>query len=200
MPLSGQAWPVAAAWFLASWMVMMVPMMLPSLVPMLWRHTRSTGVATLVSAGYYLVWAIYGVAAFALGIGVTTVQRQWPAIVSLVPVATGVVVLIAGGVQLTGWKLRQLAHCWDALACGQARPPQRGPAWRQGLRLGVRCCLCCSGYMTVLLVTGMMRVGVMALVAAAITIERIAPAPRRVARAAGVVIILTGAVLLTSSG
>ena len=72
--------------------------------------------------------------------------------------------------------------------------------WRQGFLLGAHCSLCCSAYMIVLLVTGMMSLGIMALVAAAITIERISPAPQRVVRAAGAVIILTGAVLLVSSG
>jgi predicted metal-binding membrane protein len=54
--------------------------------------------------------------------------------------------------------------------------------------------------MILLLVTGTMNLGVMALVAAAITIERVSPTPRRFARAAGAVIILTGAFRLMSPG
>ena len=57
------AWPGAAA-FVGSWMMMMVPMMLPSLVPVLWRRTRSGHTMALASAGYFLVWAAYGVGAF----------------------------------------------------------------------------------------------------------------------------------------
>src|SRR5947199_8682452 len=114
--------------------------------------------------------------------------------------AAGVVLLVAGSLQLTGWKVRQVARCWEALACADsARVNGRG-AWHQGLRLGAHCSLCCSAYMILLLLSGMMNLGVMALVAAAITIERVSPAPRRVARAAEVVIILTAAVLLTSPG
>src|ERR1043166_3147887 len=195
MPLSGQTWPVAAGSFVASWMVMMVPMMPPSLVPVLWRWTRSGHAMALVGVAYYLVWAAYGLLAYALSIGVTAAEVRWPALASFAPAATGVVLLLAGGLQLTAWKVRQLASCWDAVSCG-ATAPARSP-WRQGLRLGVHCGLCCSGYMIVLLVAGMMRVGVMALVAAAITIERIAPTPRRVAPPPGVVIVLTGGVLPT---
>src|SRR6185295_7209410 len=38
MRMPGQTWPGAAATFVGMWIVMMVAMMLPSLVPMLWRY------------------------------------------------------------------------------------------------------------------------------------------------------------------
>jgi len=38
MRMPEQTWPGAAASFLGMWVVMMVAMMLPSLVPMLWRY------------------------------------------------------------------------------------------------------------------------------------------------------------------
>jgi predicted metal-binding membrane protein len=47
-----------------------------------------------------------------------------------------------------------------------------------------------------LLVTGMMHLGAIALVATAITVERLAPRPERAARAGGPVIIVTGVVLI----
>jgi predicted metal-binding membrane protein len=43
MRMPGQTWPGAAAWFLCMWVVMMVAMMLPSLVPMLWRYRQAVG-------------------------------------------------------------------------------------------------------------------------------------------------------------
>src|SRR5258707_6354441 len=43
MRLPGQSWPGAAASFLGMWIVMMVAMMLPSLVPMLWRYRHAVG-------------------------------------------------------------------------------------------------------------------------------------------------------------
>src|ERR1041385_400737 len=122
MPLSGQTWPVAAGSFVASWMVMMVPMMLPSLVPVLWRWTRSGHAMALVGVAYYLVWAAYGLLAYALSIGVTAAEVRWPALASFAPAATGVVLLLAGGLQLTAWKVRQLASCWDAVSCGASAP------------------------------------------------------------------------------
>jgi predicted metal-binding membrane protein len=43
MPMPGQTWPAVAASFLGIWVMMMVAMMLPSLVPMLWRYRQAVG-------------------------------------------------------------------------------------------------------------------------------------------------------------
>jgi predicted metal-binding membrane protein len=50
--------------------------------------------------------------------------------------------------------------------------------------------------MAVLLVGGVMDVGVMALVAAAITTERLAPNPGQTARAIGSMVMVVGAVVI----
>ena len=67
---------------------------------------------------------------------------------------------------------------------------------RHGLESGVACALCCAGFMTVLLVAGVMDLRVMAVVAAAITFERLAPWPAFAARAAGVLAVAAGAFAL----
>jgi predicted metal-binding membrane protein len=61
--------------------------------------------------------------------------------------------------------------------------------------LGVHCTSCCAGLMLILLVLGVMDLGVMVIVAAAITIERLAPAGERVARGVGIVTIAAGLLL-----
>jgi predicted metal-binding membrane protein len=43
MRMPGQTWSGAAAAFVGMWVVMMVAMMLPSLVPMLWRYREAVG-------------------------------------------------------------------------------------------------------------------------------------------------------------
>jgi predicted metal-binding membrane protein len=50
--------------------------------------------------------------------------------------------------------------------------------------------------MIILLVTGVMDLGAMAMVAAAISAERLAPSPERIARATGVIIIGAGALMI----
>jgi predicted metal-binding membrane protein len=205
MRMPGQSWPGAAASFLGMWVVMMVAMMTPSLVPMLSSYRRSVrgphrvrlgGLTALAGAGYFLVWAAFGTAAYPLGVALGAAEMRWPALARLVPVATGVTLLLAGCAQLTAWKARQLGLCREAPCCRPVRRPDARAAFRHGLHLGVHCSRCCSGLMAVLLVTGVMDLGAMAVVAAAITVERLAPRPERAARAAGVVLVAAGAVVI----
>ena len=200
MRMPGQTWLGAAATFMGMWVVMMVAMMLPSLVPMLLRYRdavrvsdepRLAGMTALAGAGYFFAWASIGALVYPLGVAVAAAEMQWPALARCVPIATGVVLLLAGGVQLTAWKAHQLACCRGACA-DEWSLPDAGSAWRHGRRLGAHCSSCCTGFMMILLVSGVMDLGAMALIAAAITAERFAPRPERAARAAGVVAIALG--------
>jgi predicted metal-binding membrane protein len=121
---------------------------------------------------------------------------QQLALAHAVPIAVGVVVLIAGVFQLTPWKARHLACCREAPGLGRMLPADAGTAWRHGLRLGLHCSHCCVGLMAILLVIGVMDLRVMAVVAAAITVERLAPAGERVARAIGAVVVAAGLFLI----
>ena len=186
--MSGQTWLGAAASFLGVWVVMMVAMMLPSLVPALWRY-RQAGLGrltALVGVGYFFVWTVFGIAVFPLS----------AALARAVPIAVGVVVLMAGSLQLTAWKARHLAYCRQAPGCGRTLPADAGTAWRHGLRLGLHCSHCCVGLMAILLGLGVMDPRAMAVVATAITTERLAPAGERVARATGAVVVGTGLFLI----
>jgi predicted metal-binding membrane protein len=205
MRMPAQTWPGAAASFLGMWVVMMVAMMLPSLVPMLWRYRRAAGRAgeprlgrltALVGVGYFLVWTMFGVAVFALGVALAAVEMQLPALARAVPIALGGVVLIAGALQFTAWKARHLACCREAPGHGRTLPADAGTAWRHGLRLGLHCGHCCFGLMAILLGLGVMDLRAMAVVAAAITVERLAPAGERAARALGAVVVGAGLLLI----
>src|SRR5262249_7836356 len=120
-----------------------------------------------------------------------------PALARAVPVASAVVVVVAGLLQFTAWKARHLACCGDALRCGQTLAPHGGAAWRHGLRLGGHCVCCCAGLTAVLLVLGVMDLRVMGAVTAAITVERLAPNGARVARFVGVTLVAAGLFLIT---
>jgi predicted metal-binding membrane protein len=205
MRMPGQSWPGAAASFLGMWVVMMVAMMLPSLVPMLSRYrqavdrtreTRLGPLTALVGAGYFLVWTVFGMAAFPLGVALATAEMQQPALSRAVPIAVGVVVLIAGALQFTAWKLRHLACCRAAPGRGGTLPADASTAWRVGLRLGLHCTRCCAGLMAILLVIGVMDLRAMAVVAAAIAAERLAPAGERVAQAIGAAVVVAGLFLI----
>src|SRR4051794_6567240 len=51
MPMPGETWSGAAASFLGMWVVMMIAMMLPSLVPTLWRYRQSISDADAARRG-----------------------------------------------------------------------------------------------------------------------------------------------------
>src|SRR5215471_2626404 len=98
MRMPGQTWPVAAASFLGMWVVMMMAMMLPSLVPMLRRYRQAVGNTTgtglgrltaLVGFGYFFVWTLFGMAAFPLGVTLAAMEMQQPALARAAPIAAG---------------------------------------------------------------------------------------------------------------
>src|SRR5213592_4603535 len=137
--------PGAAGSFLCMWVVMTVAMMLPSLVPMLWRYRQAVGgpgetrlgrLTALVGVGYFFVWTLFGMAAFPLGVALAAVEMQQPALARAVPIAVGVVVLMAGALQFTAWKTRHLACCREASASARGgvsasygeTSPKRPPA------------------------------------------------------------------------
>ncbi|HWX56512.1 MAG TPA: DUF2182 domain-containing protein [Verrucomicrobiae bacterium] len=204
MRMDGESWLAAATSFLGMWVAMMVAMMMPSLVAMLLcyrrairRHSgrRMAGLTAISAGAYFLVWTLAGLVVYPIGASVAAAEMRLPALEHFVPLAGGIVLLLAGVIQLTPWKSRRLMRCREAPACGTIVPDPRG-AWRHGLRLGVDCSLCCAGLMTVLIVTGVMSVAGMAVVAAAITAERFAYNPGWTARTIGIVIIVYGLVVI----
>ena len=205
MRMPGQTWLGAAATFLGMWVVMMVAMMLPSLVPMLWRYrlavakagdTRLGRLTVLAGVGYFFVWILFGIVAFPLGVALAAVEMQQPSLARAVPIAAGVVVLIAGALQFSPWKARHLVCCREAPGRDCTLPTDAGTAWRQGLSFGRHCSYCCAGLMVILLVLGGMDLRVMAVVTAAISVERLARNGERVARAIGVVAVAAGLFLI----
>ena len=203
--MPGQDWSGAALSFLGMWVVMMMAMMMPSLVPMLLLYRQAIGtkwhgpvgwLTVLVGAGYFFVWTVFGIAVFPLGVALATAEMQVPALSRAVPVAIGVIVLIAGLLQFTGWKAQQLACCRQAAGCSSVMPASAGTAWLQGLRFGLHCSQCCLGLIIILLVIGVMDLRMMAVVAAAITAERLAPAGVPVAQSTGALVAAAGLLLI----
>jgi predicted metal-binding membrane protein len=150
----------------------------------------------LVGVGYFTVWAVVGMAVLPLGAALAAVAMQRPSLARLVPIAVGVMVLIGGALQLTAWKAHYLACCREAPSRERRLSADAGAAWRLGLRVGLRCSYCCAGLTAILLVIGVMDPRAIALVTAAITAERLAPAGERIARAIGVAVVGAGSFLV----
>jgi predicted metal-binding membrane protein len=216
MRLPGQSWPGAAASFLGMWIVMMIAMMLPSVAPVLSRHRQALGeccarrldtLTALAGAGYFLVWALIGLAAFPFGVALAGLAMHSLSFARVVPVVAGVVVLLASALQFTPWKARQLSCCSNprdsgnalrATPCCRSRLPTDTAmdSLRFGLQLGLRCSYCCAGQTAVLLAMGVMDLRVMAVVTAATTLERLAPRGRLAAPAVGTIGVIAGLLLV----
>jgi predicted metal-binding membrane protein len=188
--------------FLGTWIVMTAAMMLPSLVPMLWRYRRAVAatrplrlgwLTAVVSAGYFAVWTALGLTVFPASTAMMAVQMRQPAIASII---AGVVVVLAGVLQFSAWKARHLACCREDPGPGRVLPPDSGAAWRHGLRLGVHCVCSCAGLTAILLALGIMDARVMAVVTTAITLERLASSGETAAQAIGAGAAAAGLVLI----
>jgi predicted metal-binding membrane protein len=172
---------------------------------MLWRfrqgvqmtdEARLARLTAIVAVGYFVVWTWFGIAAYPIGVALAAFEMQHAAVSRAVPIAIGVMVMMAGLVQLTAWKARHLDCCRQLPGSGRPLPPHAGTAWRHGLRLGLHCSHSSAGLMVLLLVIGVMDLRAMALVTGAITLERLAPAGRWVARAIGVIVLATGLLVI----
>jgi predicted metal-binding membrane protein len=205
MPMCGQTWAGAAASFVGMWAVMMAAMMLPSLAPMLWRYGQALGARgqagvgpsiALAGAGYFVVWTVLGLIVFVVGAALAESAMRVPGLARAVPVSLAMVVLLAGAYQFTARKAHHLACCRPSHTGDPALPSGAGNAWRYGVWLGLQCCRACAGLTAILMVIGVMDLRAMAVVAAAITAERLAPAGERVAWAVGAVSVVAGMYLM----
>jgi predicted metal-binding membrane protein len=208
MRMPAQTWPGMATAFLGMWLVMMVAMMLPALVPMLWRYRRAIALTdrrhidaltALVGAAYFFVWMLFGAIVFLLGTMLTSLEMQLPELSRAVPAAIGAIVVVCGMLQFSAWKARHLACCRALPDCCHTLPAGLRSAWRHGLRSGQHCVHCCFGLTMLLLVTGVMDLRAMAVVTAATTVERLAPDGLRAARFIGVVLVAAGLFLVAHS-
>jgi len=205
MRMPGQTWSAAAASFIGMWVLMMVAMMLPSLVPMLSRYRQAVGGAgetqlgrltAIVGAAYFTVWTVFGIGAFSLGVALAALEMRLPALARAVPIASGMVVSLAGMLQFTAWKARHLACCRAAPERPRTLPAEAATAWRHGVRLGLHCSYCCAGLTAILLLIGIMDPRAMALAMVVNILERLVQAGERVARAIGAAVVAAGLFLI----
>ena len=209
MVMPDQSWLGAALSFVGMWLAMMVAMMLPSSLPMLLLYRRAAafrgeshlGSITLVlGAGYFLVWLLFGVVAYAAGVAMAHAAMSSVVVSRAIPLAASGALILAGIFQLTPWKSACLRHCRDPLSV-VAHHLYGG--WRGALVLGIRhgafCTACCWALMLIQLVLGVMNLAVMVVVGVVIALEKLVPSGELVARVVGSVVILCGLALAISS-
>jgi predicted metal-binding membrane protein len=149
----GVATQTGSFWFFAAaWVTMMAAMMLPGAAPAVARQTRVTGTvraAVLFTGAYLAIWALTGLVAYGL-------DRPHGAL------AAGVVVIAAGGYELTPVKRHFRQRC-------------RGQAGN-GLGFGLCCVGSTVGLMAMLVALGVMSLLWMAVIAVLACAQKLLPA------------------------
>jgi predicted metal-binding membrane protein len=173
-------------WFLGLWVTMMAAMMLPSALPMVLLFARvSQGKrergriappTALFAASYLAVWAVYGVAAFALYRGIHAGGFDFLAWSRGGPYVAGAAIAAAGLYELTPLKRACLRHCRGPLhfVLGGWRDGVAG-ALRMGVEHGAYCVGCCWGLMVILFALGVMSLAWMGIVTALIFAQKVLP-------------------------
>jgi predicted metal-binding membrane protein len=177
-------------------------MMLPSASPMIVSYrsfTRSgslPGSTSVFASGYLVAW---------VGLAVLAATAQWAlhnvALVSSMGVATrpvaGVFLVGAGAFQFTKLKRACLGTCRTPMGFLMTQWRDGcGGALAMGVRHGVYCVMCCWALMALLFVLGVMNLAWVAVLAAIVLIEKVAPRADVLTRVLGAGLITWGAWLI----
>ena len=161
------------SFFLAAWVPMMAAMMLPGAVPAVSRFVRTSGralAAPLFAGSYLAVWALFGLAVYALyePHGST---------------AAGALTIAAGLYELTPLKLDCRRRCRETV--------------RSGFEFGVCCVGSSVGLMVMLLALGVMSVAWMAVVAVLVLAQKVLPPRASIDVPVALAIVAVGILALT---
>ena len=189
------------------WTVMMIGMMLPSATPVIMlvvgtyrrRGERSRALTVPFVGGYLTAWTAFSAVAAATQLLLHRAALLSPGMASASTALGGAILVAAGAYQWLPPKKACLTHCQSPVGflIQEWREGVSG-AFLMGLRHGLFCVGCCWALMTLLFVVGVMNVLWVAAIAIFVLIEKLAPHGERVARFAGVALIVWGSWVLAS--
>jgi predicted metal-binding membrane protein len=185
----GEDMPMGYGLWIGAWTVMMAAMMIPSTSPLVLLYAKRSTVAhsALLTAGYLLVWAAIGLAAY-------EIAMRLPDPSDLVVRA---VLIGAGLYQLTPLKTACLKRCRNPVdfLVTHWRPGRMG-ALRLGVDHGAYCVGCCWALMGVLIVAGAMSLAWVVAIALVVAGEKLLPAGQLLGRLGGVGLLIAGIVVV----
>jgi len=209
--LPGDMGEMDSSWsiVIAMWWVMMIAMMTPSAAPLvllygtvLRRHEGNSRTAYLASllllAGYLLAWLAFASAAAAVQkalqpAGLLSEMMLW----SRSAVLSAAILAFAGLYQFSGLKHACLAQCRSPVRflTEHWRPGRFGSLWL-GVRHGAYCVGCCWALMALLFVGGVMNLAWIAVLAALVLAEKLAPAGAAIGKWSGGLLLAWAAATL----
>jgi predicted metal-binding membrane protein len=185
------------------WMVMMVAMMLPPVMPwiLLFGATarRSDAAAApyvssgIFVSGYFTVWAAYSLVAASAQLLLQRLAVLHGAELRTRPYLAGALLLAAGLYQMTPLKTACLKHCRSPLGFFLSNwRSGPGGAYRMGLGHGLYCVACCWALMALSFGLGVMNLLWMVALTLILCIEKIAPGGQTLSRLFGLALIAWG--------
>jgi len=191
------------------WSVMMVGMMALPALPVLLLFAGmcgqrlDRGVVPPVPSfglGYLVVWLAFSACATAAQWALHERALLSSAMATSSTLVAGLILITAGAYQLTPLKTGCLARCRSPLGflMSNWRDGSSG-AFVMGFRHGIFCLGCCWALMSLLFVVGVMNLAWVGVLTFFILAEKFGPAGARVARAAGALLIVMGAVLVSKA-
>jgi len=197
------------AYLFAMWFIMMIGMMTPSVAPLLLlhrgvaRHAARGGHRFASSAwfygGYLVAWGAFSLLATLAQWALESLAMMTPSMSTADRRLGAAVLILAGVYQWLPIKHACLAHCRAPLSFLQRHggfPSSATGALRLGLTHGLYCVGCCWALMLLLFTFGVMNVLWIAGLMIFVLIERLVPGAHWIARAAGVLAVLGGVILM----
>jgi len=200
--------PLEASLFAAGWVLMIVAMMLPSSLPLVMtfgalirRRRRPATLVALLLAGYLVVWAAFGLAAWVLDRGIHAGVDVVPWLAAHPQLIIGGTLLGAGLWQFSPLRDRCLDECRSPLGFVMNR--WRGVSeWREAFAMGVAhgafCVGCCWSLMLVMFGVGLASVPAMLVLGGITAVEKNTPSGRRLTHPLGVVLVLAAVYAVAS--
>jgi predicted metal-binding membrane protein len=163
----------SAGFFIAVWVAMMAAMMLPGAAPAVARATRAGGVRAvpLFTGSYLAVWALAGAVVFAA-------YRPHGTAVA------GAVTIAAGAYELTPLKRHFRRRCRENAG--------------SGFGFGLCCAGSSAGLMAMLVVLGVMSIGWMAVIAVAVTAQKLLPSRAAIDVPVALAVVTLGVLILVA--
>lgn len=191
------------------WIVMMIAMMTPSVAPLILvfakvnrerklQHHPFVNTGYLIT-GYFLVWAVYSVAATALQWLLQQIAWLNPDMKTTNKILGGIILILTGIFQFTSLKKTCLTYCRSPLnfVLLHWKEGKQG-ALKMGIENGFYCLGCCWLLMVLLFVAGIMNLLWVALIALFVLAEKISPGIRWLPYVAGFALIAYGILFLIS--
>ena len=191
------------------WIVMMIAMMTPSVAPLILvfakvnrerklQHHPFVNTGYLIT-GYFLVWAVYSVAATALQWLLQQIAWLNPDMKTTNKILGGIILILTGIFQFTPLKKTCLTYCRSPLnfVLLHWKEGKKG-ALNMGIENGFYCLGCCWLLMVLLFVAGIMNLLWVALIALFVLAEKISPGIRWLPYVAGFSLIAYGILFLIS--